>query len=97
MKRVNTQSIDSAINEFFAANPALATKIAENRAINAWYSLMGQVVKRYTDGVFIRKRTLYLKITSAVLKSELTLCREQLIERLNERAGQRVIDEIVFR
>ncbi|MDR1561650.1 MAG: DUF721 domain-containing protein [Dysgonamonadaceae bacterium] len=97
MKRVNTQNIGSIIDEILAGNPELSIKMAENRAINAWYSLMGNTVTRYTDGLYIRNRILYAKITSSVVKSELTLCREQLIRRLNEKAGREVLDNIVFK
>jgi hypothetical protein len=96
MKRVNIQDIGSIIDDFLSDNPELALHLAENRAMNAWNSLMGTAVSRYTEKLSVKNRVLYARITSAVVKSELTLCREQLIQRLNEKAGQSVLDNIVF-
>jgi hypothetical protein len=96
MRRVNTQNVGSILDDFFAENPALADKLAETRAMNAWNEVMGGVFSRYTNKLYIRNRTLYIKITSAVVKSELLYLREQMIARLNEKAERNVIDNIVF-
>jgi hypothetical protein len=97
VKPVNTQEISSILDDYLADNPQLAIQIAENRAINAWNSLLGATVARYTSNLYVQNRKLYAKITSPVLKSELTLCRGQLVRRLNEKAGRNVIDDIIFR
>jgi len=95
MKRINTQTIGAALDDFFEQNPELADKMAEARLINSWKPVMGTSISRYTDNLFIKKRTLYVRITSSVLKSELMLYREQLIKKLNDEAGREVIDAIV--
>ena len=95
MKRINTQTIGAALDDFFEQNPELADKMAEARLINSWKPVMGPSISRYTDNLFIKKRTLYVRITSSVLKSELMIHREQLIKKLNDEAGREVIDAIV--
>ena len=96
MKRINTQTIGTVLDAFFEQNPKLADKMAEVRLINSWKTIMGSSISRYTDNLFIKKRTFYVRITSSVLKSELMLCREQLIKKLNEEAGREVIDSIIL-
>ncbi|MDR0613179.1 MAG: DUF721 domain-containing protein [Dysgonamonadaceae bacterium] len=96
MKRVNTQSIGSVLSDFFEQNPALADKLAETRLMDSWNTVLGSCVSRFTDNLYIRKRTLYVKLTSSVLKSELMLCREQMIDKLNSHAGRNVIDNIIL-
>jgi len=94
MQRVNTQVIGTVLESFFEQNPGLANKLAEVRLVNSWKTVLGPSVSRFTDSLFIRKRTLYVHLTSSVLKSELMMCREQLIIKLNKEAGRSVIDSI---
>jgi len=96
MKRVNTQSIGTALDIFFEQNPELAVKLAEMRLLNSWKMVLGPSVSRFTNHLFIKKRTLYAQVTSSVLKNELMMCREQLIIKLNNEAGRDVIDSIVL-
>lgn len=97
MRRTNTQSIADILKEFMSENPLLEEKLAESRALNAWEELMGRAVSRYTTQLYIRKKVLYVHLSSAVLRGELSLCKEQLAERLNEKAGMPVVTEIVLR
>jgi len=96
MKRINTQSIGTALDVFFEQNPELADKLAEVRLIDSWKTVLGPSISRFTDNLYIKKRTLYVRITSSVLKNELIMCREQLIAKLNNEAGRIVIDSITL-
>jgi len=96
MKRIDTKKIGTALDDYFAQNPELADKLAEVRLINSWSTVLGSSISRFTGNLFIRKRMLYVHLTSSVLKSELMMCREQLTEKLNNEAGRDVIDSIVL-
>jgi hypothetical protein len=96
MKRVNAQQISSILDDFFEQNPGVADKLAETRLIDSWNKVLGSSISRFTDNLYIRKRVLYVRITSSVLKSELMLCREQMIGKLNNHAGRNVIDNIIL-
>ena len=96
MKRVDTQLIGTVLDNFFEQNPELADKLAEVRLLDSWKTVLGPSVSRFTDNLFIKKRTLYVQLTSSVLKSELMMCREQLIIKLNNLAGRNVIDSITL-
>lgn len=96
MKCVNTQQIGTVLDDFFVQNPELADKLAEVRLINSWKTVLGPSVSRFTENLFIKKRKLYVHLTSSVLKSELMICRNQLISKLNNEAGRDVIDSIIL-
>ena len=96
MKRINTQSIGNVLDDFLKQNQNLSDKLAEKRLIDSWTTVLGFSVSRFTSQLYIRKRVLYVKITSSILKSELTLCREQLIRKLNNAAHRNVIDNIIL-
>jgi predicted nucleic acid-binding Zn ribbon protein len=95
MKRTDTQPIGKILQAFFADNPAMADKMAETRLMNYWNE-MSPAVSRYTENVYIKNKTLYVKLSSAVLKNELMMHRTQLVSDLNEKAGRNVITAIVF-
>jgi hypothetical protein len=96
MKRVSTQLIGTALDDYFGQNPEIANKLAEVRLISAWKIVLGPSISRFTDNLYIKKRTLYVKFSSSVLKSELLICREQLVKKLNDEAGMEVIDSITL-
>ena len=97
MKRTASQPIGKLLEAFFEDNPQMADKLAETRLIHYWNNGMSPAVSRYTGDLYIRKRVLYVQLTSAVLKNELMMHREQMIEKLNREVGRRVIEGIVFR
>jgi len=96
MKRIYTQAIGAVLDDFFAQNPEFADKLAEARLIDAWKTVLGPSVSRFTDNLYIKKSTLYVHLTSAVLKSEIMMCREQLIIKLNNEARRDVINSIIL-
>ncbi len=96
MKRTYPLSIKEALDLFLEENTALTEKLAENRLIKSWGRILGPISERYTSNIYIRNRILYVQLSSSVLKSELMMCREKLVSRLNEAVGREVIGDIVF-
>ena len=58
---------------------------------------MGPIIARYTKDLTIRNQTLYVQLTSPVLRQELHMQRRELTARLNAYAKAQVIADIVFR
>ena len=96
MKRTNTQTLNEVLKDFFLENPFIAEKIGETRLINAWEIVLGKATARYTERLYIKNKTLYVSLSSAVLRNELSFCRSDLINKLNKEAGMEVIDNIVL-
>ena len=96
MRRTNTQTLKEILDQFLEENSMLTDKLAETRLVNSWSKILGSLTERYTTNLYIRKKVLYVSLSSAVLKSELMMCRKKLISRLNEEAGKDVIEDIVF-
>ncbi|RHJ95314.1 DUF721 domain-containing protein [Parabacteroides bouchesdurhonensis] len=97
MKRKNTQSIGEILRDFFEDNTEMYEKILEIRVKRAWGDVLGPMVMNYTRNIYVRDRVLYVSLTSSVLRSELTLCRERLVKSLNEYAKANVITDLVIR
>lgn len=97
MRRTNSQSLGEIIRDFMGQNPELQQKILEIRVERAWREVLGPTVAQYTRQVFVKDRVLYVSLTSAVLRSELMLCRERLVKSLNDYARAEVVQDVVIR
>ena len=69
----------------------------ETRLIKAWNSLLGEQVASYTTKLYIQRGVLYVHLSSSVLRSELSMCRNMLMDRLNKQVGRQIITNIIFR
>jgi hypothetical protein len=63
----------------------------------AWKSLMGNGVNSYTKNVVLRGSTLYVELTSSVLREELSHGKSKIIAMINEELEREVIKEVVLR
>ena len=75
----------------------LSGKLNEQRLIDSWKPLLGPGVAQYTTRIYIKNKVLNVQIASAVLRAELMMSREKLIQALNEQVGETVINDIMFR
>ncbi|MDR1737470.1 MAG: DUF721 domain-containing protein [Candidatus Symbiothrix sp.] len=96
MERKHLEPLKNVLHAFLESNPHLANGLAETQVIDYWQHQMGVAIARYTSQLSIRKRVLYVKLTSSVLKNELLMHREHLIGKLNGAVGRSVLDNIVF-
>ena len=65
----------------------IETPLLQKRLLDAWPTVTGPTVSRYTAEKYIKNQTLFVKITNPALRSDLSLMRSQLIRRLNETVG----------
>ena len=63
----------------------------------AWQNLMGNGVNSYTKNVALRGSTLYVELSSSVLREELSHGKSKIISMINEELQREVIKEVVFR
>lgn len=96
MKKKEALRLGEIINEFLAVQH-LDVKLNETRLIKAWPELLGDSIARYTEKLYISHGTLYVHLSSAVLRNELFACRDMLVKRLNSYVGSQVINNIIFR
>lgn len=96
MQRRNTQTLGEVLRDFFEDNTELYEKMMEIRVQRAWGEVLGPTIMRYTRNIYVRDKVLHVSLTSSVLRSELTLCRERLVKSLNDYADASVITNIVF-
>lgn len=96
MRRKKTEQIGHLIQEFLKQRK-LDGPINEQRMLNAWPEVLGPNIQAYTSSLNIKNKILYVSISSSVLRHDLFLSKQQIIESLNRHVGAEVITEIVFR
>lgn len=74
----------------------LEGKLNELKIIHSWEKVVGDMIARHTIDLYIRNGKLFVKVDSPALKNELTYSTSMIIENLNNEAGSKVIEEIIF-
>ena len=95
MKRTNTVNIREVINEVLDEYK-ISDKLKESRVIAAWPDVLGPLA-RPTDELYIKNKVLFVKLSSSVVRGELSMMRSSLIRCLNEKVGDEAINDIIFR
>ena len=95
MKRREAEQVGDVIR-LFLREQGLETPLNEFRLIQSWTTILGPSVGRFTRDLYIRGQTLYVQLSSSVLRNELMMQRTSLVGRLNASVGAQVITEIRF-
>lgn len=92
-------------NEYFSLKDLMGEFIKENNLSSgmkkisvkeAWEDLMGNGVVSYTEKVELRNGTLFVKLTSSVLREELTYGKDKIVKMMNEHLGSNDIKKIML-
>ena len=71
-------------------------KMKELDIIDAWPEMMGIAVSNRTKNITIKNKTLFLTMDSAVMRDELLHGKQIIIQRINEKAGCDLINDVWF-
>ena len=74
----------------------LEDKMKELDLLEAWPELMGKAVAHRTKSIEIKNQKLLLKIDSSVMREELHVGKQVIIQRVNEFMGKEVIRDVWF-
>lgn len=72
-------------------------KVHEMRLKEEWEAIVGKTISKYTRSINLFNKTLTITTDVAPLKQELQLGKEQLLIRINDYFGERVIEAIVIK
>lgn len=97
MRRTRTVRIGDLWDDFLLSAPTIARKIAEAKVADHWPSVVGEYAARCTNSCEMRGGTLYVNVTSSVVRNELFMRREQLRRQLNAAVGHEVVSGIFIR
>jgi hypothetical protein len=90
------QKIDDLLKSFVKENK-LEKGLDKVNVEAAWRDLMGNGVNNYTNSVKLHQDTLYVELSSSVLREELSYGKDKIINMLNEALGKNLITKLILR
>ena len=96
MRRSNTQSLSEVLRDYVKGT-SIEKKLKEVDIVQSWEELLGKTIAHYTKNISLKNRILYLEINSSVVKNELFMMREEIRRKLNEKAGEELVNKIIFK
>ena len=95
-RKDSPQKLSEALSGFISANK-LEKGLDKVHVQEAWEDLMGNGVNAYTRELRLERGTLYVSLSSAVLREELSHGKSKIISMLNEALGKEVVQKIILR
>jgi len=95
MRKKNTERLRDIIQQVLQEQH-LDGKLNDKHIIEAWPVVLGKNISKYTTELNVKNKTLYVRLSSSVLRHDLFLSREEIKKALNRHVGQEVINDIVF-
>ncbi len=95
-RQSNQSTVGDVLKQIIQVNK-LQPGIDQIDVKEAWQNLMGNGVNSYTKNVALRGSTLYVELSSSVLREELSHGKSKIITMINEELKREVIKEVVLR
>ena len=96
MRRSKTITIAEAVKDF-VNEMGINEKLDETSLIASWEEVVGRTISARTTKIYIKNHVFYVHLNSSVVRNELQMLKSSLKDRLNEKAGKQLIQDIVFR
>ena len=74
----------------------LETPLLQKRLIESWPEVAGEAIARFTTGVSIYNQTLYVRLSVPALRADLSMRRQEFVQKLNDHVGAQIIADIRF-
>jgi len=95
MRKPNDVTLKDAIGKMLDVY-RLRRKFDETSILAIWPEIMGTAIANRTKQIYIHDKKLFIRIESSVIKNELVMVRQGIIQKLNAHAGSEVITEMIF-
>ncbi len=95
-KEKNQHSLSEALNLFIKENK-LQKGLDKVMVKKAWEKIMDNGVNNYTTAVELRNDTLYVSLSSSVLREELSHGKSKIIDMINQEMKKDLVKNIVLR
>jgi len=75
----------------------LEKRVKETGAAKVWPEAVGELIDRVTEVTAVRNGVVYVRVENSIWSQELCLKKVEIIRKLNERLGEKLITDIQFR
>lgn len=95
-KRENESNPIKDLMQSFIKENNLSKGMQKIKIEEAWNAIMGQGVSSYTESVQLQQKTLIIRLTSSVLREELSYGKDKIIKMINEEMGEEVVSKLML-
>ena len=85
------QALDQYMKRF-----GLQRKVEEIKLVQLWPVIAGEFIARNTSDLQVRDRRLIIRVNSSVIKHQLLISRDTIIQRVNQFMEQEYINDLVL-
>ncbi len=89
-------SLSEVLKDFIQTNK-LQKGLDKISVTEAWNTVMGTAIVKYTTAINLERNTLYIQLSSSVLREELSYGIEKIIKMINEELGKELIKKLILR
>jgi hypothetical protein len=93
---MGTYHIGDALKDVVAKS-RLKNGLRAAQISDIWEEVMGKTISKYTEKLEMINQTLFVTTHVAALKNELHFQKDLIIQRINEKFGEKVISNIVIK
>ncbi|RDK85523.1 DUF721 domain-containing protein [Marinirhabdus gelatinilytica] len=95
-RNAEESKIGDVLKEFIAVN-RLEKGLDKVSIKEAWHNVMGDAISKYTTALSLDRETLFVSLSSSVLREELSYGKEKIITLLNEEVGKELVKKLVLK
>tara|TARA_B110000263_G_scaffold40954_1_gene32712 strand:- start:99 stop:395 length:297 start_codon:yes stop_codon:yes gene_type:complete len=98
MKRnFESKSIKIILDNLITGSKSLNSGLNNVKIQKLWQETMGSNVNSYTKEITLKNKTLYVSLSSSVLRQELSYGKQKIVDLINKEIGDEIITKIVLR
>lgn len=97
MARNEEKKIGDLLKNMIKKDKHLEQKVLTQKLQDAWNKISGPMINKYTYSIFYNDHKLYVKLTSSVLRHELSMGKQKLIRNLNEELGEELVKDVILK
>ncbi len=96
MRRNEFQSLGSAIKDYLKEEK-FDSKLLELEAVGLWEEIIGKQIARATSSIVIKEGILTVHLKSSIVRNELFMMRNEIMQAINQRMGKRVVKAVILK
>ena len=91
----NEHHISDLLSKLYQQNN-LSSVVDVYQVRSAYNEVVGELIAKLTQSLRFESGILYVRLLSAALRHEMTLRKQNLIDRINQHLGRPAVEEIVY-
>ena len=97
MARNNEEQNISDVLKAFVKKNKLEKGLNKVNVKDVWNAQMGPAIAKYTTQIELKGKTLFVALSSSVLREELSYGKSKIIKMMNEELGEELVEKLVLR